>query len=409
MKILGGLLAALLFAAPATSFFRYERALPASGAGQHYIVVNEAIWQHARADLGDLRIVSANGEIPYVLDTERGGAEIEQQEIRVLQPVTVAGKTQFVLDMAGIAEYDRVSLRLSSKNFLAHARISGQDDLHGQHWALLGTTTLYDLSDENLGHNSTLQIPLAAYKYLQVVIDGSVKPGDVLGGNAGITRSEKAIWRQVGSDPVVTQNGKNTVLAFTVPKNAPVEKIVFDIDPAQPNFRRDISIETNQGGLIRSGELVRVHMQRGGQKIDVDGTYVYIGTNLATAPGTAGQGTLKAVVHNGDDLPLKITGAHLQQYERRIYFEGTVTPITLLLYGDEKLAAPVYDYAKFFQKDAAAAVAAIGPESANANYTGHPDERPWSERHPALLWGAILAAVMVLGSLAIRSMRSGTV
>ena len=43
-------------------------------------------------------------------------------------------------------------------NRLAHALIEGQDDPHGKQWATLGTTTLYDLTDERLGHNSTLQI-----------------------------------------------------------------------------------------------------------------------------------------------------------------------------------------------------------------------------------------------------------
>jgi hypothetical protein len=103
---------------------------------------------------------------------------------------------------------------------------------------------------------------------------------------------------------------------------------------------------------------------------------------------------------------LKITAAHLQQYERRIYFENAAAPDMRLFYGDEKLAAPVYDYAKFFQKDAAATAIPLGMETGNSDYTGHPDERPWSERHPAVLWSAIIAAVLVLGGLAVRSIRS---
>ena len=180
-------------------------------------MVDEAIWQHARPDLGDMRLYSAEHEIPYALETERGGAEIEQKEIRVLQPVTIAGKTQFLLDMSGLAEYDRIALKLGTKNFVAHARVSGQDDSHGAQWASLGTTTLYDLSEERLGHNSALQIPIATYKFLQVTIDNGVKPSDVLGGTAGITRSQKAVWRAVGSRPAMTQQGKDTVLTFHGP------------------------------------------------------------------------------------------------------------------------------------------------------------------------------------------------
>jgi hypothetical protein len=399
VKAAVGLLAALLFAGPSISFFRYERPMPpANSAGQRYIAVDDAIWQHARPDLGDMRLYSEGHEIAYALDTERGGAEVEQKEIRVLQPATIAGKTQFLLDMSGIAEYDRVALKLGTRNFVAHARVSGQDDPHGSRWALLGTTTLYDLSDERLGRNSALQFPLSTYKFLQVSIDNAVKPSEVLGGTAGITRSEKAVWRGVANAPATAQQGKDTVLTFHVPPNAPVERIVFEIDPAQPNFRRDLEIEGAEGNWIGDGEIARVHMQRGGQKIDVEQQTVYVNGR--------GHSPLKAIIHNGDDPPLKISDARLEQYERRIYFDATSGMPISLYYGDKQLGAPVYDYAKLFQKDAAASAIELEAETANAFYAGRPDGRPWSERHPAVLWGAILAAVLVLGTIALRSMRS---
>lgn len=399
MKGTWGLLAALLAVGPSIAFFQYERALPAgNAAGQRYIVVDETIWQHARPDLDDVRLYSAEHEIPYAFETERGGAEIEQKEIRVLQPVTIAGKTQFLLDMSALAEYDRIALKLATKNFVAHARVSGQDDSRGPKWALLGTTTLYDLSAERLGHNGTLQIPIATYKFLQVTIDNGVKPADVLGGTAGITRSQKAVWRAVGSRPSMTQQGKDTVLTFTVAQNAPVERVVFEIDPSQLNFLRDFEIQGERGNWSGSGEISRVHMQRGGKKIDVEQTSADI--------RGAGHGALKAVIHNGDDAPLKLSDARLEQYERRIYFDAAARVPLTLYYGDAQLGAPVYDYAKLFQKDAEASPVELGAEASNAAYSARPDKRPWSERHPGVLWTAIVAAVLVLGGIALKSMIS---
>jgi hypothetical protein len=40
----------------------------------------------------------------------------------------------------------------------------------------------------------------------------------------------------------------------------------------------------------------------------------------------------------------------------------------------------------------------------NPAYTARADDRPWSERHPAMLWIAMLAAVVVLAALAIRGL-----
>ena len=396
-----GLLAALLAASSSTSYFNYQRQLQAiNSSGQHYAVVDETIWQHARPDLDDLRIYSAEKEIAYRLTIEQGSSETEQKQCRVLQPGTVGGETQFLLDMSGIPEYDRIELKLGTKNFVAHARVEGEDDPHGTKWAVLGTTTLYDLSDERLGHNSTLQIPLTTYKYLRVTVDSPVKPSEVQGGTAGITRAQKAVWRDLSGDPKQTQEGKDTILTFSIPGNVPVERVILSVDPAQQNFLRGMEVQGDKGQWFGTGEIRRVHMQRNGQKIDTEQTSLDL-------RGTS-QGTLKVIIHNGDDAPLKITGARLQQYERRIYFDADSGARARLYYGDAKLESPVYDYAKLFQKDANASQVPLGAEEANATYTGRPDERPWSERHPAVLWVAIVAAVLILGSIALRSMKGAT-
>jgi hypothetical protein len=77
-----------------------------------------------------------------------------------------------------------------------------------------------------------------------------------------------------------------------------------------------------------------------------------------------------------------------------------------LYYGDEKLEPPVYDYAKLFQREQGASAAQIAAEAMNAAFTGRPDDRPWSERHPVVLWAAIVGAVVVLGTIALKSMRT---
>jgi hypothetical protein len=138
-------------------------------------------------------------------------------------------------------------------------------------------------------------------------------------------------------------------------------------------------------------------MVRNGRKIDSE--------NYAVSISLRDHKDFRVIIHNGDDAPLKITSVALRQYQRRIYFEAPAQSQLALYYGDDKLQQPEYDYARLFQPDNAVA-AALGPETANTAYTGRPDDRPWSERHPAVLWGAIVAAVLVLGALALRSLKS---
>ncbi len=394
-----GLLAAVLATSPAIPYFRYQRPLTvASESGQHYSVVDEAVWQHALPNLDDLRLYAAGKEIPYAGKTMWGSRETEQKAVQILQPASLGGNTTFLVDMSGVPEYDRVTLALRTKNFVAHAQVEGQEDPHGSKWAKLGASTLFDLSDEKLGHNSTLQIPASTYKYLRVTVDGIVKPSDIQGSTAGIERAQEAVWRDLAGEPKQTQEGKDTVLTFAVPENIPVERVLFDIDATQGNFQREIELQGEKGLTTRVGEISRIHVQRNGKRIDVDGMSFFVDVRS--------NGHLRAVIHNGDDAPLKIARVRLQQYERRIYFDCDAGASPQLYYGDEKLDAPVYDYAKLFQTDANAGLLQIGAEQANAAYSGRPDDRPWSERHPAVLWAAIIAAVAILGGLAVRSIRS---
>jgi hypothetical protein len=401
MKTILGSLSILLVSIASISYFKYERTVNSvSSSGQYYAVVDQSIFQHSRTDLADLRIYFGSAEFPYKLTTESGGTRVEQKDLRVLQPGTVAGKTQFILDMSGLTEYNLVTLKLATRNFVAHARVEGQNDPHAAQWTLLGMSTLYDLSDEKLGRSSVLQIPVSTFQFLRVTFDASVKPADIQGATAGTTLTQKAIWRDLTSPSSQQQVSRDTVLTFTIPENVPVERVNFSFDPAHSNFLRDIEIQDDNGQVLTTGELSRVHLKRNGQAIDSDQTWLDF---TATGPRA-----LKVIIHSGDDAPLKITDAHLQQYERRIYFDTASAVQLTLYYGDDKLDAPIYDYAKLFVRDPNASPVQLAAEQLNSAFTGRPDDRPWSERHPAVLWAAIIAAVLILGGLALRSMKSAT-
>ena len=120
--------------------------------------------------------------------------------------------------------------------------------------------------------------------------------------------------------------------------------------------------------------------------------------------GGAKSRRFKLVVHNGDDPPLQVARVRPQSVERRVYFDPRGRGALRLYCGDDRARAPEYDYGKAFQLHPDAARAELGPEQANAAFTGRPDERPWSERYPAVLWTALVIAVAGLGALALRGL-----
>jgi hypothetical protein len=407
------------------SVLEYQRGVTLSpGATQQYIVVTPDLWPHARPDLGDLRLYAAGAEVPYVLQTGTGHVIRELLDCKILQPATVAGKTQFILDMTELEVYDRVALQLKTRNFVARVRIEGANDVRTSQWALLGSGTLYDFAAENLGHNGMLQMPDSTFRYLRVTLDGPVKPGEVVAAQAGITREEIAVWVTVAQDPRIEQHGHDTVLTFALPPNVPVERVHFEIANPQENFLRTVEVQTGDAKeetaqILGAGMLRRIHMLRGGKQVDQEDDSISVlaqSTGVAKPASAAREGreqprkgmdVLRVIVHNGDDHPLDIRNAQLLQMERRIYFQTpSAASAVTLYYGDEKFMAPAYDYTRLFQLDSGAGRANLLEEVLNSQYHEPPDSRPWSERHPAAMWAAMVTAILVLGAVALRSLRA---
>ena len=116
---------------------------------------------------------------------------------------------------------------------------------------------------------------------------------------------------------------------------------------------------------------------------------------------------ITVAIENGDDAPLPVAQVRPLSVQRRIYFDPNGKSALELYYGDAKLEAPSYDYGKFFQQSPDVAVASASPASANVQFTGRPDDRPWSERHNGVMWAAMVLAVALLGGLALRGMKAG--
>ena len=79
---------------------------------QNYFVVDEELWSHSRPDLGDLRLYDGDSAVPYSLSEQRAGISSEEVEAKILNLGSVSGHTEFDLDAQGLAEYDRIRLRI---------------------------------------------------------------------------------------------------------------------------------------------------------------------------------------------------------------------------------------------------------------------------------------------------------
>jgi len=383
---------------PSISYFTNVRDVRVSETGlQNYFVVDEEIWKWVRPDLADLRIYDGKTQVQYALTEERGGTVTHEASARILNLGSVAGRTEFDLDMAQIGEYDRVRLNLAARDFVVTASLAGSNELGAKSATQLPAATLYDFSREELGSSSVLKLPASSFHYLHVKLTTGISPAQVKGASVYNLEETKAVWTSVGSCGAPSQVGRTTVITCTSPPRVPVNRVRFHVDPKQVNFRRAVMFsDVSDPRYETGGDITRVRMNHGST------TVVSEEMDVAIAGHSSGQ--LKITVDNADNPPLSISNVELLSVERRVYFDPQGKSQLRLYYGDSKLNAPVYDYARFFKADPAAVQAELGPGAHNEEYSARPDDRPWSERHKGLLWLAMVLTVIVLAALAIRGL-----
>ena len=202
------------------------------------------------------------------------------------------------------------------------------------------------------------------------------------------------------------------MLFRSVPRNVPVDRVVFQAGSQPSLFSRDALLRVEPAQPLpadsrsypqtrtSSSNLLRIHSLENGHRIDEE--HLTIDAPAADFDQPA---KWTIAIDNGDDPPLSLESVRLQMLERDLCFESAGSGHYTLYYGDRSLAAPRYDYATLFALQADAANVAMGPETANAAYQPRPDERAFTERHPALLWVALVLVIALLAGIAFGSLK----
>jgi len=381
---------------PSIQYFARTRTVNMAAPNrQNYLVVDPDIWKFSRPDLSDLRLYDGQLQVPYALVTQAGASSNEESAARILNLGKVGDHTEFDLDVRSLNEYGRIRLQLDLKNFINSARIQGRRDLNDRAGTDLGSSTLYDFTAESLGSNSVLKFPQSSFPYLHVRLAPGISANQVKGAYVSNFSETKTTWISAGSCTPGPAAPKQSVFNCAIVQGVPVERLTFDLPASAVNFNRAVSVSGESG--TQAGSISRVRINRAGQSVVSEQVSVDLYSRRANQ--------LKVVVENGDDSPLPIQELKPLSIERRLYFDPKGKTQLQLYYGDLKVAAPTYDYQKFFQPAADAAVAQVNTAAANPQFAGRPDDRPWSERHNSLLWIAMVVAVAILGALALRGLR----
>jgi hypothetical protein len=179
-------------------------------------------------------------------------------------------------------------------------------------------------------------------------------------------------------------------------RSQPVRAVMLDV--ADERFFREVVVEARRGAPahwvpIATGAVYRY--QEGGrvhERLRVD--------------ACGREDALRLRIRNRDDGPLHVRGGSVLGAVGRLAFEARPERKYTLQYGAPGRVAPSYDLERTVGDTAtwiggAAAAVLLAPDLRRVVV-----QRAWTERHPALLWAGLVAAVAVLGALTWRAIRA---
>jgi hypothetical protein len=377
------------------------RPIDASATAQPRLVRFElpvAVYGSTQLELADLRVIDDSGrEVPFVIDSAQPRPAQVWSYATLSDVGFVPGRyTQAVADVgAGRVLHNTLRLAVpeSESDFFEWVAVDASDDLST--WRVVRERApIFRFRADGLEGQQQVAFPETSSRWLRVRI---------LDGQRRFSIAAVTVSREV----VTTPELRPLAAPATLNPKSPERKSWWDADltindvpvtsasftAAQPAFHRPVTVSVSDDGAswteVAQGDIYR---ESGSEQLSVE------------VPEGRGR-YWRVAVFNRNDAPIDKLRVRLSTTPRYVVFRQMPERSYFVLYGNSLATAPEYDFATLTtrdQRDAAPTVTA-GGESRNAAYQS---PEPWTERHAWVMWVALLAAVVVIGTLAIRSMRS---
>jgi hypothetical protein len=385
--------------------WHYSRALQlpqASGEAPAEVVLPWEIYAHCRPGCEDVRIVnSSGGEVPFVVEARYAARNVESRAARVLENSFVPSEyTQVIGDLGeGFASYDRVRVETSRADFIVWAEVGLSDD--AKTWRVVeARAPIARFRSRAVEGTQTISFQGLSSRYVRVrIADQSAK----FPVNGISVLNEKEVRQQTA----------NVAGSFTQEKSADQTETVWQTSLASLN--QPVAELTVQTGSPEFYRAVRISASSDGQEWSYWGSGVIYRYKqgekirellLIEFPEITGNRLLRVEIINGNDQPLANVRFVPAAVPRTLAFKLVPGQSYRLIYGNEKAGWPQYDLGRYFDSSPAKPdylQLSLGPEEETANYR---DPRPFTERHPEVLWGALALAIVLIGLTALKTLRT---
>ena len=366
------------------------------------------IYGLAQPSLADLRVVQEDGsEVPFVLHARVGTEERHWRQAEIADLGFVPGEhTQIVVDVGSDHDaHNSLEMQTGVSEFFAWVEVAASDDR--ETWRILNEKApIYRFEDTRDG-NTVVSYPDSQARWLRLTILQEERRFAVYGCRVAYELVEDpellGLSGRLEPDPSTEPLESRWQVDLGV-ENVPASSVRFEAD--QPEFHRTVRVGASSDGEdwreVGRGEIYRYPNPEAGPESGDDEPEQR--TSMQVRFPEARGRHWRITVLNRNDAPLDGVAPVLEGTPRHVVFRQQPGTTYQLLYGNSRSPAPEYDLARLTPREdlEKATFGELGPEAVNTNYLS---PEPWSEQHPVVLWLALALAVIVLGFLALRSMR----
>ncbi|HJZ64941.1 MAG TPA: DUF3999 family protein [Candidatus Acidoferrum sp.] len=372
----------------------------------NYITLGPDVLANSAPYIPDLRIVDESGtETPYVLRNSINVTRTESWPAQIRENSFVPGKyTQLVLDLGARPRFHcAVRLETPETDFILWVEVDASDD--ARTWRIVKPRApISRFRKEGIEGNQVVRYSENNARYLRVQIAESshqfrvtaatVFPSSQSNAQVVVVAGIQVLdWRPPDAG---SQSGGTVWTPDVGNTNVPITSLQFRTD--QQEFFRGVRLSVSTDGKEWSGagggEIYRYTSDSGSEES------LFVSVN-----GYPGIRYWRIEILNGNDAPLSNVQVSASIIPRLIVFRPASGHSYRVVYGNQKASYPQYDLERTLHVTAAEEAFAdqLGPEQENG---GFQDPRPFSEKHPAVLWGSLALAAILLGYTALRTMRT---
>jgi hypothetical protein len=349
---------------------------------------------YARSSFGDLRVVRGAAEVPYILETLSGRVVQRELSARILDKTLVDGPAlRVTLDLGEKSQHSRLRFETEEKNFKRAVRVETSED--NRTWPVARAAGyIFDVSEGD-AHAAVLHVdyPLSTRRYVRATLQAFTTLSAIRRVLVAHYVETQPEWERLTSFTAAGESaGKDTVAVLHFGAE-PLRHSRLTLEVSDPLFHRTVEVASSDDGKqwrsVLFGTIYRVPGEE----------------SLSLRYGEQRQRHVRVTIHNGDDRPLQLHQIWCETVRRVVKIPPAPAGDYWLYYSNPAAPAPQYDLARILAKQDPSTEDWVQAGAQEANPIYSPPPKPFSDRYPGLLNGALAVAVLGMGAITVRFMK----